>query len=246
MPRKKQASLLESPGRSPWELAELVIRFEEIKTVYFYGPPGTGKTYAALHFGAEPDDVYCVTLTEETSAAELRGSYMIREGSFVWHDGPFVRAMREGKRLVINELQHAGADVLALLFPILESWDTARLTLPTGETLRPQGGFRVIATDNRPPDGLPEALQDRFAGTLRVTEPHPDALATLNEDLQAAARNSSGLEDGRQISVRGWTALQTLEPTLGLLDGCSVAFGPDVGPMVHDALVMARNARKKS
>src|SRR5437667_8947398 len=113
-------------ARKQWVL---VIRVLEslIRTIYIFGPTGVGKTYAAFNFGRVQNGFYSVTLTEETSAAELRGHFIVKGGDAVWHDGPFIRAMREGKRLVLNEISNANADVLAMLFPILESWETAQL-----------------------------------------------------------------------------------------------------------------------
>jgi MoxR-like ATPase len=209
------------------------------RTVFLYGRPGIGKTFAAYNFGRVNDGFYAITLTEDTSAAELRGHYLFKGGDAIWHDGPFVRAMKEGKRLVINEITNASADVLALLFPILESIQTAELTLPNGETIRPAPGFHVVATDNQPLDRLPEALRDRFTCCCRLVEPHPDALAGLPDHLRRAAEKSFKLEDDRRISARGWSTVQMLEPELGLLDACRVAFGPDRGRMVFDAIVLA-------
>ena len=137
----------------------------------------------------------------------------------MWHNGPFVRAMLEGKRLVINEIGNANADVLALLFPILESLETAEITLPTGKTIRPAPGFHVVATDNRPPDQLPEALDDRFGVHVRVSEPHPNAIARLHPQLREVALTSAGLDDERRVSPRGWLSLQSLIPVFGLEAG---------------------------
>jgi len=226
-----------------WELMECVLALEEVRTFYFWGPPGVGKTYSALRCGRVEQGVYVVTLTDETSAAELRGHFVFRGGDAVWHDGPFVRAMREGKRLVINEITRANADTLALMMPILESIETAALTLPTGETVRPQPGFHVVATDNQPPHQLPEALDDRFAVYVRVRELHPEALARLHPQLRQIAASSASLEDDRRISARGWLSLQSLAPLFGLLTACKLAFGPDRGPRVFETIVM-RNRGK--
>ena len=144
---------------------------------------------------------------------------------------------------MINEISHASADVLALLFPLLESWETAQLTLPTGETLRPAPGFHVVATDNQPPDELPEALRDRFMATLRVTDPHPDALAKLREDCASWPRPPPVIVDDRRISARGWMNLETLEKEFGLLDACLLVFGPDRGQMIYDAIMLALRTR---
>jgi len=226
---------------SPWQLLGLVLSVdvEATRIIYVWGPPGIGKTYGAFHFGRIENGFYAVTLTDETSAAELRGHFIFRGGDALWHHGPFVRAMLEGKRLVINEIGNANADVLALLFPVLESPKTAEITLPSGETIRPAAGFHVVATDNCPPDQLPEALDDRFGVYLRLSEPHPDAIASLHPQLRDLALASACLEDERRVSARGWLFLQSLIPAFGLKASCVLAFGPDRGPLVFDAVALA-------
>ncbi len=226
---------------SSWQLLELVLSIdvEATRVVYVWGPPGIGKTFGAYHFGRIENGFYAVTVTDETSAAELRGHFIFRGGDALWHHGPFVRAMIEGKRLVINEIGNANADVLALLFPILESLKTAEITLPTGETIQPAPGFHVVATDNRPPDQLPEALDDRFGVCLCLSEPHPAAIAQLHPQLRELAVASARLDDERRVSARGWQFLQSLIPSFGLEVACRLTFGPDRGPLVFEAIAMA-------
>lgn len=229
-----------------WKMIEKILAFDGCRTLYIYGPPGVGKTYSAYHHGRVKAGFYAITLTDETSAAELRGHFIFKGGDAIWHDGPFVRAMREGKRLVINEITNASSDVLALLFPILESFETALLTLPSGETVSPQKGFHVVATDNRSPDLLPEALQDRFMAYIKVEETHPKALAGIDKMLKKVAHQTIGGGD-RLISARGWQALNTLKDEFGMEDACSLAFGPTRGRRIHDAIALAtEKAQKKA
>lgn len=221
-----------------WALIEQILAYVEVRTLYLFGPPGIGKTFAAYHYGRVGKGFYACTLTDETSAAELRGHFIFKGGDALWHDGPFVRAMREGKRLVINEITNASSDVLALLFPILESFETACLTLPSGETVRPAEGFHVVATDNRAPELLPEALQDRFMAYVEVTETHPAALEAISPELRKVAKQTIGDGD-RLISARGWHSLDILRQEFGLSDACALAFGLQRGDTIHDALVLA-------
>lgn len=231
---------------STWNMIEKMLAFKDCRTLYIYGPPGVGKTYSAYHHGRIKAGFYAITLTDETSAAELRGHFIFKGGDAVWHDGPFVRAMREGKRLVINEITNASSDVLALLFPILESFETARLTLPSGETVSPAKGFHVVATDNRPPDLLPEALQDRFMAYIKVEETHPKALNGIDKTLKKIAKQTIGSGD-RLISARGWHALNVLKDEFGMADACTLAFGPTRGRRIHDAIALAtEKAQKKA
>jgi hypothetical protein len=221
-----------------WDMMERALASPLVRTLYSYGPPGTGKTWAAYHLGRIAKGFAAITLTDETSAAELRGHFILKGGDSPWHDGPFVRAMREGKRLVINEITNASADVLALLHPILEDESTAMLTLPSGETIKPAEGFHVVATDNRHPDLLPEPLQDRFEVYIEVTETNPAAFKALPDDLRKCAETTVGDPD-RRISARGWLALAKLREEFGLPDSCRMVFGLERGRMIHDALVLA-------
>ena len=141
---------------------------------------------------------------------------------------------------MIYEILHASADVLALLMPLFESFETAELTLPNGETIRPAAGFHTVVTDNHPPEHLPEALQDRFTCLLRVERPHPRAYDRLDDWLREAAEAGEAIESGRRISARGWLNLQQLIPVFGLFDACRVAFGPDRGREVYNALTLRR------
>ena len=241
MGKKRRTNKSGQHPKTDWEFIHRILHSPAIRTVYIYGPPGIGKTYSAYHEGRDPAGVFAVTLTEDTPAAELRGHFIPAGKEMIWHDGPFTSAMRKGARLVINELTHAPPEVVSLLYPVLESIETARLTLPTNETVWPASGFQVICTDNEPPDQLPDAIRDRFDAIVEISEPHPEALDLLAEPLREAARRSHTLEDERRVSVRGWHAVQRLQDEFGLRDACCVVFGPNRGGQIYDVLILGGN-----
>ena len=222
-----------------WELIERVLACACLTRIYLFGPPGIGKTYAAYMCGRVMRGLYACTLTPETPAAELRGTFIPQGDTIVWHDGPVVRAMREGARLVLNELSHASDDALAFLYPILENSDTARLTLPGGEVVIPAEGFHVVVTDNLPPDDLPAALRDRFDALLEIREPHPNALAQLWEPLREAALRSLELDGERRVSLRALIAIDRARHVFGLRYACMIVLAAARGSLFHDALRLA-------
>ena len=236
-PRRHPRDPKENGPATDWGFIEKVLRSPNVRTIYVWGPPGCGKTYAAYTIGVR-GALYALTLTEDTPAAEIRGHYLPKGDGMAWHNGPATRAMLEGARLVINELTHGSADVLSIMHPLLENPDTARLTLPTGETVRPAPGFQLIATDNLPPEELPEALRDRFDSILHVREPHPSALSQLDERLHGPALRSFHLEPDRRISLRGWFSIQRLMPEFGVKGAFQAVFGPARGTQLHDGLIL--------
>ncbi len=221
-----------------WELIERVLTSPWVDRIYLWGKPGIGKTRVAYCKGRIARGVYAITLTPDMPASELRGNYMPKGSELIWTDGPVVKALREGARLVINELSHGSDDTWAWLYPVLEHQETARLTLPNNETVTPAPGFNVVCTDNIPPDDLPPALRDRFDAILEINEPHPEALALLSEPLREVARRGFALEDDRRISLRGWLVLDRLRHELGLPDACLVVFGAERGSQIHDAIML--------
>ncbi len=192
----------------------MIMNWTEIETIVkaglhslLFGPPGTGKTRCAT----SPDS-YSLTLTPETPAAELRGHFVPKGHEFVWFDGPAMRAWREGKRLVLNEIDQASGDALTFLYAVLDDPDVARLTLPTGETVRPAPGFHAVATTNATDlhNTLPAALLDRFAIRIEVTECHPAALERLPQGMGAAVASTMDQTPERRVTLRQAMAMQRL------------------------------------
>lgn len=241
---KSKAKSATRTARVTWELVNRVLACTSVRHVYLYGPPGVGKTHCAIHAGSRDGGAYAITLTQEMPASELRGHWVPRGNEFVWMDGPIVRAMREGALVVLNELLHASDDALSFLYPVLERPETARITLPTSETITPAEGFRVIVTENRPATDLPPALRDRFDVVLEIDEPHPDALAALSPLLREAAKRTFALEEDRRVSVRPYGVLDRLRLEIGLEDACTVVFGPQRGSQIFDALILAGAQRE--
>ena len=230
-------------ARVSWDLVRRVLACSCVRHIYLYGPPGIGKTYCAIHEGRRDGAVYAITLTQEMPASELRGHWTPRGNELVWMDGPVVRAMREGAVVVLNELLHASDDAMSFLYPVLERNETARITLPTSETVVPQPGFRVIVTENRSPAELSTALRDRFDVVLEIDEPHPQALAALSPMLREAARRCFTLDEERRLSVRPFLVLDELRLVIGLEDACTAVFGPQRGSQIFDALALTGAGR---
>lgn len=194
-----------------WSLLSSLLKCATMRTLYIWGPAGIGKTFSAYRVGMGNRSLYAVTLTEETPAAELRGHFIPKGSEFIWHDGPIVRAMRDGARIVINEVSHAGSDVLSMLYAVLESPDTARLTLPTGETVIPAPGFQCILTDNCEPTELPVPLVDRFDSVIMLSHPSPEAIERMPENIQSLVLTCASVDqEERRLSLRAWEKLDRL------------------------------------
>lgn len=208
-----------------WNVAAQTVGASRGNTL-LYGPPGTGKSYLA-QTGAG-DDFYNITLTPETPAAELRGHYHPRGGEFVWQDGPIVAAMRRGCRVVLNEVDHAGGDTLSFLLAALDNRESCRITLPSGETIRPAAGFHAVATMNGKPADLHSALRDRFSAAVEIDAVNPSAVDALPEDLRNAARGTvSNFDDGERITLRAWLAFADLRGAIGEKVAAQAVFGRD-------------------
>lgn len=222
---------------SCWEMATAALRRRP--RVMLYGPPATGKTYQGMHSGRDPKQkVISITLTEDTSAAELRGHYVPVNGHFEWRDGPVIHAWRTGARLVLNEIDHAGPDAMSLLHVGLDDPAFVEMTLPTNETVRPAAGFSVVATTNGDPACLPAALRDRFPIAIEIDEVHPDAILALPADLRRAAAATVDLPPERRISLRQWQEFAALRQDMSDEHAAAIVFGPRAGDVL-DALALA-------
>ena len=197
-----------------WDLVDAVLGVT--RRVLLYGLPGTGKTYAASKRGlAKNQKVYEITVTEETPAAEIRGHFIPKGDQFVWHDGPGIMAWRQGARLVINEIDRASADTMSFLNALLDDPEFAEITLPTGEIVKPEQGFQVVATMNGEPLDLEPSLQDRFPVTLYIADVNPEAIAALDPDLRDAAKNTALIDNpDRRVSIRAWMEYANLRTKL--------------------------------
>lgn len=230
-----------------WNLLERVLHKPYIQTIFLTGEPGIGKSYAAYTLATKPGvKIYAVTLTEDTPSAELRGFFHLKGQEVDFQLGPFGEAMLCGGPLVINEVGHAPPEVQSLMYAVLESPETARLTLPDGRTIRPQPGFKVILTDNGPLDLLPEAIQDRVDAHFEIKDAHPKALALMTPRIRRIWETSREISGTKRFSLRDCFRLQNLlrdEKDFGLDDACYAAFGPKRGPQMHDAIVLMEAAR---
>jgi len=184
---------------------------------------------------------YSVTLTDEMPCDALRGHYIVQGNTFVWQDGPAIRAMREGAVLIINEVDLAGPDVEAFLHELLDNRASCNITLPNGEVVTPAAGFKVIATMNGVPGDLRDALASRFPVTVEINEVHPNAVKSLSADLQNAALGTVTHDDPElRINMRSWIEFDRLRTLVDEQVAAQATFGIKRSREILDGLRIAR------
>jgi len=186
MPKQEELSGIYkwAGAEDPWALVHSALEAGATR-IHLSGAPGVGKSYAGLFSTPkEGQEVFQVSLSEDISVQELMGHFVPKNGLFEWHDGPCCQAARKGAVLVINELGRASDSVKDFLLGLLDDPKVARISLPTGETLAPTKGFKVVATSNSPVSELDPALQDRFEVIIHLDRPNPELIKKLNSALE--------------------------------------------------------------
>lgn len=90
-----------------------------------------------------------ITLTDQTDAKLLLGTYVTdKPGSFTWRAGILTTAVKEGKWIVIEDIERAGNDVLSVLLPLLEG---RPLELAGRGQIEMAKGCQIVATTRSPP-----------------------------------------------------------------------------------------------
>jgi hypothetical protein len=203
-----------------------------IHRVLLFGPAGTGKSSWAIGaFGR--DNVERVTLHAQLPPEDLIGAMALvaRKGGTdtVWQDGPCIRAMRQGKVLVVDEIDQFSPETRTALHAILDDKSIAGITLPTGERVTPADGFCVIATTNARPDELPGPLLDRFDLVLLANRPAPGIFAGLPTGLGNLLARAYDKQVAYawtpEVSVRSILALERLSNAIGYQDAAELIFG---------------------
>ena len=168
-----------------WDLADAAVRAGATRLL-LWGPPGIGKSRWALDVlsGGRQYPPVRVYLNQDLTAQELLGHWVPKGSVFQWHHGPVAWAWLHGTGLVVDEIGRASGPVLDLFLAVLDDPETARITLPSGEEIRPAPSFAAVATSNNPPEDLDPALQDRFDAVLYVNEPSPALVSRLNGVLK--------------------------------------------------------------
>lgn len=233
------------------EWNDIKLACAKARRVLLWGPPGTGKSYIGTD--VPKDQLYRLYITMDTPAAEVRGHYLPDErGGFRWHDGPGVAAWRKGGRLVIDEIDSASGDTLTLLMGLLDDPESAKLTLPTNETIYPKDGFSCVATTNQAPTVMPEALLDRFDVVLHVRRPAPWAFLASqwhNPKLAEAAErtillnaNEAKGKGSRPIGLRAFKAIDRLHGAgkLPVEDAARLVVGAEASRWLCTAMALGQ------
>ena len=135
-----------SAARVLRSLAQLYLRR---KAVLLHGAAGSGKTFLINQFAAHvacASDIVKIHLGEQTDAKLLTGAYTSgeRPGSFEWRTGVLATAVREGKWVLVEDIDKAPTEVLSILLTLLEKRE---LSIPSrDEIIRAHENFRLFAT----------------------------------------------------------------------------------------------------
>ncbi|KAK4668735.1 AAA ATPase midasin [Podospora pseudoanserina] len=117
--------------------------------VLLHGLSGAGKTSLVQEVARElgkQGEMVTLHLNEQTDAKMLLGLYTTNEkpGSFSWRPGVLTTAVREGRWVLIEDLDRAPTEVMSTLLPLIERGE---LLIPgRGERIQATSGFRMFAT----------------------------------------------------------------------------------------------------
>jgi nitric oxide reductase NorQ protein len=131
--------------------------YRERLPVMLKGPTGCGKTRFLEHMAWRlRRPLITVAASEDMTAADLVGRYLLLSGETVWRDGPLTVAVREGAICYIDEIVEARQDTTVAIHPLTD----ARRVLPLekrNEQIAAHTDFQLVISYN---PGYQSAVKD--------------------------------------------------------------------------------------
>ncbi|KAI6098131.1 midasin [Pisolithus sp. B1] len=200
-------------------------------------PPSSGKSLFLTHLASMlypnvKDQIVTVYLADTSlDPRSLLGSYVsspTRLGTFEWKDGVVVRAMKEGKWLVFEDIDKGSMEVLGLIKPLAESmgpgkWigGRARIEVPNREKVYAAEGFAVFATRSVLLVGgtasgtkIPEPT---FYGASKFSEVVVDVPSVKEVRMIVSERFPEIVPVVRRAIVRMWMAIMGVGTTVSVV-----------------------------
>lgn len=147
---KHSKNLIANSQNLKSQLQAIIKNLNSNKPTLITGPSGVGKTHIinSLHkrISSDPSSIISIHLGEQTDAKLLLGTYTSGStpGTFEWKNGVLTTAIKEGKWVVVEDINKAPTEVLSVLLSLLEN---RCITIPSrGETIHCANGFQLIAT----------------------------------------------------------------------------------------------------
>ncbi len=112
------------------------------------GPTGCGKTRFVEYLAVQADKpLITVACNEDTSAADLIGRFLIKDGDTIWQDGPVTRAVKTGSFLYLDEIAEAREDVVVVLHSLCDHRREIHIDR-LNETVTAVPGFQLVVSFN--------------------------------------------------------------------------------------------------
>jgi MoxR-like ATPase len=129
-------------------LHSLALALCQPQPVLLQGEAGSGKSSLLRELARVTGntDMVEIQLDDQTDSKTLLGTYLCTEvpGEFLWQPGALTQAVRQGRWVVIEDIDRAPFELLAALGPLLEK---RLLPLPSrGEDVVAAPGFQLFAT----------------------------------------------------------------------------------------------------
>lgn len=168
-PPSSHSSLVYTPT-TLMNLESLAENLQKPAPILLHGLPGSGKTSVVHELARElgmESSMVTLHLNEQTDAKMLIGLYSTdsKPGSFSWRPGVLTTAVREGRWVLIEDLDRAPNELMSTLLPLVEH---GKLLIPSrGETIEASSTFRLFATvrttkGTHGQENIPSFLGQRF------------------------------------------------------------------------------------
>ncbi|KAG7785456.1 hypothetical protein KL945_003753 [Ogataea haglerorum] len=163
-------------------LAQSIQRSEPVLLV---GRSGTGKTFLINEVAKQLqlDTMVKIHLNQQTDPKLLLGTYSsgAKPGTFEWKNGVLTTAVKEGRWVLVEDIDKAPNEVLSILLSLLEKRE---LTIPSrGEVIKAANGFQLISSLRVAGDlrrvALPDMIGLRLWNVVELEELDANELRTI-------------------------------------------------------------------